>query len=122
MKRILPVFLAVLLTACASLVAETPAQRVYAAQADFNAPLAAAVAYESQPRCLAGQSRLAACSDPAVVAILRQAYRDAAAALKAAQDMVRTPGVTESKTAAAIAAARAAVDVFVAVVNNHHLM
>ncbi|WP_316978034.1 hypothetical protein [Shumkonia mesophila] len=110
-----------LLGACASMQAETPAQRVFAAQADFNAPLAVAVAYESQPRCLEGQSQLAGCSDPAVVDILRSAYRDAAAALAAAQTAVRTPGIAESKVALAVAAARAAVDVFVAVVNNHGL-
>jgi hypothetical protein len=110
-----------LAAACASRIAETPAQRVFAAQADFNGALAVAVAYESQPRCLEGQSRVSACSDPAVVTVIRLAYLDAAAALGAAQTAVRTPGAGESNVAMAVAAARAAIDVFIAVVNNHGL-
>lgn len=110
-----------LLGACASLTAKTPAQRVYALQADFNAPLAVAVAYESQPRCAENQSQLSGCSDAKVVAILRKGYLDAAAALKAAQDTVRTPGVEDSKITLAIAAATNAITAFKTIVETHNL-
>lgn len=125
MKKLLLVVpclaIAMLVAACASFEAETPAQRVFAAQADFNGPLAIVVAYESQPRCLEGQNALDGCSDLAVVAALRSAYLDAKAALSAAQTAVRTPGIAESRVNLAVAAARAAVEAFVAIVNNHKL-
>jgi len=121
-RKIGGTFLLLLLVGCASMVAETPTQRVFAVQADFNAPLAVAVAYESQPRCKEGQGSLDGCSETKVVDILRSAAKDVDNALKSAQTVVRTPGVAESKINLAIAIAKAAVDDFIKICQNHNLM
>lgn len=93
-----------MLGACASPVAETPAQRVYALQADYNAALAAAVAYESQPRCEQGETSLDACSEADVVAALRRADNHAFDALQAAQAAVRESAGAGAVETALIAA------------------
>ena len=49
--RLLAPWLLAALAACASLEAQTPAQRVFALKSDYRAVLALAVAYESLPRC-----------------------------------------------------------------------
>lgn len=113
MKRLLLVVAFALLAACgtASEQAKSPAQRVFAVQADYNALLAAAVAYESQPRCTAGQSRIDRCSDPKVVTVMREADDKAFLAIKAAQDTVRTPGATDNTINLAISGASQAIAV-----------
>ena len=106
-----------LLAGCATRVGDTPAQVVYGLQADYNAALAIALAYESQPRCEDGQDLTeAVCSDPEVVEIIRAADDKAWAGIAAAQDVVLTPGATDDAVSLAIASARAAVDVFEAVI------
>jgi hypothetical protein len=94
-----------MLAACASQVAETPAQRVYALQADYNAALAAAVAYESQPRCEEGE--WSGCSDPEAVAQIRRADDHAHDALQAAQSTVRGAAGGDGVETALIAAREA---------------
>ena len=94
---------------CASVEAETPAQRVYALKADYRAVLTVAVAYESLPRCAAARPR--ACSAPEVVDLLREADAKAAAALDGAERVVRSPAASDSSAALAIEAARVAVAV-----------
>jgi hypothetical protein len=113
--------LVVLLSGCASLIAETPAQRVYAIQADYNGPLAAAVKYESQPRCTEGQSQLEGCSDPEVVSAIRKADNDVNAAIQAAQKTVRTPGVSDSNIKLAITTLRQAIAAFEVILANHNI-
>lgn len=104
MKTFLAFLMAFAIAACgtASEQAKTPAQRVFAAQADYNALLAAAVAYESQPRCAEGQSRLARCSDPKVVEKIREADNLAFTAITAARNAVRTPGSSASDVSLAV--------------------
>lgn len=93
--------LVILLGACASQVAETPAQRVFALQSDYNGLLAAALTYESQPRCAAGQSSVTSpCSNPQVVADIRAVETDAARQIKAAQDTVRSGADTSTQVLA----------------------
>lgn len=92
---------------CASIQASKNSQietKVFAASADYNAILSVAVAYESQPRCAVGQRPLG-CSDVKVVAIIRKSDLTASAALKAAEDTARTPGVSESTAQLALTAA-----------------
>ena len=121
-KKLLLPILTIVLVGCASFEAKTPTQRVFAVQADFTGVLAAAVAYESQPRCVAGQTFINGCSDQKIVDILRAAYKDAFAAIKAAQDVARTPGVSDSKITLAIATATAAVNAFTKICQEHNLL
>ncbi len=111
---------------CASYTAAqhaTPARVVYAIQADYVATLRVAAAYESLPRCgPADDAKMLSCSAPNVVAGLRSADNDAWVALEAAQKAVRDPAAAQSKLELAIAGAKAAVEVFAAVVRNHGLM
>lgn len=111
-----------LLAACASMEAKSPAQRVYAIQADYNALLSAAVAYESQPRCVEGQSRVNPCSDPKAVAEIRKGDDAAAAALKAAQDTVRTPGATANAVSLALTGASNAVAALRSILTTYGVM
>lgn len=74
--------------------AKTPAQRVFALQADYNAALNLAVAYESQPRCTPVLT--SGCSSLSIVVEIRRADDAAYAAVKGAQNTVRTPGTSES--------------------------
>ena len=108
-RRLLVVWLLAALAACASLEAETPAQRVFALKSDYRAALAVAVAYESLPRCPIVTTRF--CSEPGVVSVLRQADRQAELALDGAEQVVRSPATSESAVALALEAARSAVAV-----------
>lgn len=92
-------------TACASQIAETSSQRVFALQADYNALLAVAVAYESQPRCV--QDAVQGCSDPDIVVQIRRIDDHAHTSLRAAQTTVR--GAGDSNIDLALSAAREAV-------------
>ena len=105
--------LVLFLGACAVFKADTPAQRVFAIQADYNAVLAASVAYESQPRCPVGVgSDEQACSEISVVQAMRLADDNAYIALRAAQEVVRTPGATDSTLSLAVTSATKAVSAF----------
>ncbi len=108
-RRLLVVWLLAALAACASLEAETPAQRVFALKSDYRAALAVAVAYESLPRCPIVTTPF--CSEPGVVSVLRQADRQAELALDGAEQVVRSPATSESAVALALEAARSAVAV-----------
>lgn len=108
------------LTACASQEAQTPAQRVYAAQADYNALLKIAVAYESQPRCKTEITLK--CSDVKVVSLLRQADNDAWAAIKVAQDTVRAPQLDSGVWSKALLGVTAALRTLRLVLINHGIL
>lgn len=115
---LLALLLPAALGACASIEAKTPAQRIYALQADYNALLAVAVAYESRPRC-AGPPRLD-CSDPGAVAEIRKADTDAHAVLRAAQAVARTPGASPSNLI--FASAHAAIDALRKILVNRGIL
>lgn len=108
------------LSACASKEAQTPAQRVYAAQADYNALLKIAVAYESQPRCKLQIT--VSCSDVKVVSLLRKADNDAWAALKTAQDVVRSPHLDQGVWGNAMVAVEASLRTLRIVLVNHGIL
>lgn len=120
MKRLLAIALVAILAACASTVAQTPQQRVFALQTEYNGVLTAAVAYESQPRCTAVVTTK--CSSTSIVAIIRKADIDAYAALKAAQDTVRAPGASDSTITLAITGAVNAIGAMKTVLTNHGVM
>lgn len=112
MKVVLTLCLAFALAACgttASEVAQSPKQRVFALKSDYSALLTAAVAYESQPRCLPEQSRFNPCSDPKAVAEMRRADVAAFAAIDSAEKAVYAPGATDNSTNLALSGAISAV-------------
>ena len=123
MRMLIAAVLLLLTAACATGRAETWQQRVYGLQADYDAVLAAAVAYESLPRCAAGQSLPEVqCSDPEVVGHLRTADDAAAAALQAAQQTVRAPGAEESAVLLAVTAAANAVGALQGILTGHGVL
>ncbi len=109
LSRLLASSLLAALAACASPEAETPAQRVFALKSEYRAVLALAVAYESLPRCPLVTTPV--CSEPAVVALLRQADGRAEIALDGAEQVVRSPAASEGAGVLALEAAGAAVAV-----------
>lgn len=106
------------LGACASIEAETPAQRIFALQSDYNGLLAVAVAYESRPRCV-GPARLD-CSDAGAVAEIRKADNDAYAILRSAQAVARQPGASGANLI--FASAQAAIDALRKILVNRGIM
>lgn len=122
MRSILAVLiLSVGLAACAGIggAPETPAQRVFAAKTDYGAVRALALNYESLPRCSETQSD--PCSETDIVAEIRSADLVALEALDRAEAIVRNPESTADAAATAATAARAAVDVFEAVIDNYDI-
>ncbi len=112
MRKIFAVVgLALVLSGCAVAEAETPAQRVYAAQATYNGLLSVALKYESLPRCPAGEIK-PTCSAPKVVAEIRKADNSAFAALTQAQKIVRDPTATATTMNLAVSAVSGALSVF----------
>lgn len=110
-----------MLAGCASWQAETPAQRAYAAQSDYNAALAVALIYESLPRCPEGvTSLLAACSEAPVVEEIRKADNDAFNALERAKGIALSP--SKDGFDLALQAANAAIGLFNDVLANHNLL
>ena len=107
--RLLAPWLLAALAACASLEAETPAQRVFALKSEYRAVLGLAVDYESLPRCPGAATPV--CSEPAVVELLRRADRQAELALDGAERVVRSPAASQGAVALAVEAAGAAVAV-----------
>jgi protein involved in sex pheromone biosynthesis len=105
MKRILSIALTACLllvvSACASRIAETPAQKVYALKSEFNAALPTITAFVE--------------SDKASLAVKKEILNLVKAAekgLKEAEDVVRKPNgtVTDAAVAASFAVAREAVN------------
>lgn len=88
MKRFIVLGLVALLAACASTIAQTPRQRAYALQSDYNGLLTAAVAYESQPRCTTVVK--ISCSDAKAVAEIRKADNVAYSAIASARSVAET--------------------------------
>lgn len=84
----------------------TPAQTVFAAKSAYAGALAAAVAYESLPRCAAAVPQ--PCSSPELVAQLRKADNVAAAALDAAEAAVRMPAIGTDAAGKAVSTATSA--------------
>lgn len=87
------------LSACAGVEAVTPAQQVYAAEAEYAAAVGQAATYEARPRCGADGADPAMCSDPRTVAALRHADDVAFAALQAARASP-TPATTAALASA----------------------
>ncbi len=94
---------------------QTPAQSVLAATATYNGAGKVALTYMALPRCTDGGPKV--CSSPAVVDAIKTADNAAYATLKSAEAVVRTPGFGDDAITSAVAAARGAVDAFVAVTN-----
>lgn len=106
------------LSACALFeAAETPAQKVYAARVAYGAALDVALEYESLPRCADGGPVL--CSDPAAVAVIRDAQLTADTALDAAEKTVLTPGFSDDVYQAIAASAVNAASAFVTISNQY---
>lgn len=113
--RKLALALIILVSACAT--PKTPAQTVYAIHGSYAAALATAVAYKKLPPCGQPASPVL-CSDREIVVVVQKADDLAFSALTAAQNIVRTPGIDESRTTLAIAAAENGVKAFVEIVTK----
>ena len=98
------------LTSCATFRADTPSQRLFGIQADYNGALAVAVAYESQPRC--APVPVQPCSDTTTVIKMRAADDVAWSLLRNAQAIARNPDSAATTVSAAIDAALTAVSAF----------
>ena len=99
-KRLAGVFLAAALAAsCASLDAETPAQWLFAAQAEFNIHQRVAIAYLSQPEC--GTAAVLGCARPDVKATLKSMAVRVRTSLAAARAALGTAQAHGTVTAAA---------------------
>jgi hypothetical protein len=103
MKKLLLAGLLLVLAACAT--GQTPAQKVYAIQGNYNAALSIAVAYQKLPDCVEGGPTL--CKKDSVVEELQRADKVAYPVLQGAQEVVRDPGATA--TDQVVRAAEAAV-------------
>lgn len=95
--------LAVLLVAaCTSTqVAETPAQRLFALQGEYNIALRSAAVYTNQPACSA--VRTVACHDPAIKAKIIDSAHKAKSALKTARAALKTAQGGSKVAVAAVA-------------------
>jgi len=100
----------VALGGCASRVAETPAQKIYALQADYAAMLEAALAYESLPRCVEDNSVPSPCSDSAIVEGIRKADIVAYEAIGTARETIRASPADIQGIDLALLSARQAID------------
>lgn len=98
------------LTACASRIAETRAQKIFALQSDYAAMLEAALAYESLPRCVDDMVDETPCSDPAVVATIRKADIVAFEAIGAARETIRASPADQQGIDLALLSARQALN------------
>lgn len=110
-RRILAALVVSTTAACASLVAETPQQRVFALKSDYAGLAALALTYESLPRCDETEEQI--CSEPDVVDVIRQADSNADVALDEAEALVRDPAFTDGSTFELVyASAQSAVRLF----------
>lgn len=114
--------IAILATGCLSTVKEsTPARIVYNAHVIYSGALAAAVAYESLPRCKVDEdAKVEACSDADVVKALRKADSISKPLLDQAQQLVRG-GIDDDTMRAAAQAAIAAVTAFQKIITEQVL-
>lgn len=103
MKYLATLFLAVLLSAC-STTPTTPQQTIYQIEANYTAAAQIILAYKGLPPCPAAT---VLCSDPAVVAKLKDADNIAYASLKAAETVARSPGAGANAATAQLAAQQA---------------
>lgn len=94
---------------------KTVATQLFEVKSSYAAVLAAAVRYESQPRCLPDKPVVPTCSAPAIVEKLRSADSAAAAALAAA-DAAVSAAAGDFKTA--VGKAGAAVEAFGSVLSS----
>lgn len=120
MRKFLAVAILVTLSACASLIAETPAQRVFAAKQDYRALLTLAVDYVELPRC--DETERTLCSDADAVARIQKIDRYVEVALDEAEGIVRTPGLTGDALSLAIRSAESAIAVFRVVLTEEGLL
>jgi hypothetical protein len=112
MRRVPALALVSMLASCAGVqpAPQSLAQVVYAVEGDYAAALAVAVQYRSLPQCSASTTVL--CSAPEVLAQLQKDDAAAWTAIEAAQNTVRTPGVTSDTESAALTAAQQATSAF----------
>lgn len=99
MKTLISILLALVLTACASVEAQTPQQRLFAAQGEFNIALRTALVYTSQPPC--SGTVLIGCHKPEVKAGIVESSKKAHDALKTAKAALATAQAADRVTAAA---------------------
>lgn len=105
MRKLLILAATLLLTACASTApSQSAPSRLFAIQADYTVLVAAAARYNELTRCESPDAATP-CSKTSVVLELRRADAAAAAALQAAQEIVRTPGYDQVTASSAISAA-----------------
>ena len=93
------VFAALVLASCATLDAETPAQRLFAAQAEFNIQSRVVIVYLSRPEC--GGAVTIVCAKPDVKAALKSMATRVKAALELAKTSLETARASGSVAAAA---------------------
>lgn len=93
--------------------APDPQQTVYALEGSYAAALAVEVAYHNLPKCITGGPKI--CSDQAVMDNINKADAVAWTAIKAAENTVRTPGVSSSAATAAVVAAQQASAAFTSI-------
>jgi hypothetical protein len=74
---------AVVLSACAARDAETPAQKLFAVQSEFNAVLQPVKSYVTQPEC--GPAVVVGCADTAVKSTIKRLVAEAGTAIGAAR-------------------------------------
>jgi hypothetical protein len=112
MRRAACLVLAAALVGCSALqpAPQSPAQAVYAVEGDYAAALAVAVQYRALPPCSAATTAL--CASPDIVAQVQKGDAAAWAAIEAAQNAVRTPGVASDAETAALTAAQQATSAF----------
>jgi hypothetical protein len=112
MRRAAVLALAAALASCSAVqpVPQSPAQAVYAVEGDYAAALAVAVQYRALPQCSASTTAL--CSRPEVIAQIQKGDAAAWAAIEAAQNTVRTPGVASDAETTALMAAQHATQAF----------
>lgn len=110
MKRAHMLATAALMTLAACQASMPPSSAVLASMTSYQAALVLAVKYNQLPRCVADGPKI--CSNAAVVKQLRMADDAALAALEAAQNVVLTPGATQSAIEAAQTSAREAMTAF----------
>ena len=121
-KRFTAAVFLVVLTSCASLIAETPAQRVFAAKQDYKALLTVANEYADLPRCDDPLTTVVLCSDFDVIERMQKVDRYVEVTLDEAEDIVRTPGLTDDALSLAIRSAESAVEVFRVVLTEEGLL
>lgn len=103
MKYILALLLVFALSGCATLSKQTDTSELLATETAYEAVLKIAVAYNKRPRC--GPPGLVVCSDPLLIARVRQANDTAVAALHVWHDAVfaQTPDQAQKQAAAQVA-------------------